>query len=76
MKAAMEKVTQVEIDALYLELDTTFETTLTEARYNQIMDVLLPSLEKFPDARATLRRFGKLEWRERRVARERPVRAA
>ena len=72
----MKKATQVEIDALYLELDTTFDTTLTEARYNQIMDILLPPLERFPDARATLRRFGKLEWRERRVARERPVQAA
>ena len=30
----MKKLTDTEMDALYFELGTTFETTLTEARYN------------------------------------------
>lgn len=48
---------------------------LTEQRYNEILDVLLPNTS-VPDARATLKGFGEPAWRERREARERAVQAA
>jgi len=72
----MKKLTDTEMDALYFELGTTFETTLTEARYNEIMDLLRPTLEDFPDAVGTLEGFGKEVWRERRAARTHPPRAS
>jgi hypothetical protein len=41
--------------------------TLTEARYNEILDALLPSIE-VPDAIAMLEGFGEPDWRKRRFA--------
>jgi hypothetical protein len=70
------KLTYEEISALNDELGMTFNTTLTEARYNEIMDALLPTLEGFPDAQATLKGFGDLEWRKRRAERNQKKTAA
>jgi hypothetical protein len=64
------KLSREEISALNYELGMTFKTTLTEARYNELMDALLPTLEGFPDAQATLAHFGKREWLERRFKNE------
>jgi hypothetical protein len=60
------KLNREEINALNYELGMTFDTTLTEKRYNEIMDALLPTLEGSPEAQATLAHFGKTEWIERR----------
>jgi hypothetical protein len=65
----VKQLTDYEIDALEFELVTTYCTTLTEARYNEIMDALLPTLEGFPDAGATLKSHGSDEWRKRRAER-------
>jgi hypothetical protein len=58
-----------EISALNYELGMTFDTTLTEERFNQILDALLPTLEEFPDAQGTLMGFGEIEWCKRRAER-------
>jgi hypothetical protein len=68
--------TKAEIDAMNFEMDTTFDTTLTEERYNQLLDALLPTLEGFPDAQATLKAFGDLAWRKRRAERNQRKTAA
>jgi hypothetical protein len=49
--------------------------TLTEARYNEILDELLPSIE-VPDAVAMLMGFGEPEWRKRYVERTRRTTSA
>jgi hypothetical protein len=67
----MKQLTKSEIDALTREILLTFDTTLTETRYNHIMDAILPTLEGFPDAQGTLMAFGQLEWRKRRTERNR-----
>jgi hypothetical protein len=69
-------LTDAEIDALDFELGTTFDTTLTEERFNELVDLLLPTLEGFPDAQGTLLGFGKKEWRERRFSRLKATKSA
>jgi hypothetical protein len=52
---------------LEFELVTrSMDDTLTEARYNQILDLLLPTVAESPEAEAMLEGFGELEWQERR----------
>jgi hypothetical protein len=48
---------------------STLKNTLTEQRYNEILDMLLPNISQSPDATAQLKSFGKLEWRQRRSER-------
>ncbi len=43
--------------------------TLTEPRYNEILDVLLPTVADVPEAAATLKACGAPEWKERRFER-------
>lgn len=69
-------LTYEEISALNDELGMTFDTTLTEERYTEIMDALLPRLEGSADAQATLMGFGAYEWRKRYVERIRKQTAA
>jgi hypothetical protein len=45
------------------------EDTLTESRYNEILDVLLPSVSDSPEAAATLKGCGEPEWKQRRFER-------
>jgi nucleoid DNA-binding protein len=71
----MKELTHTEIGALHFELATTFDTTLTEQRYNEIMDLLLPTLQDCPEAQGTLFGFGSLEWRKRRAERNRKTAA-
>jgi nucleoid DNA-binding protein len=70
------KLSPAEINALNYELGMTFDTTLTEQRYNELMDALLPTLEGSPDAQGTLEGFGQLEWRKRRIERNHKTTAA
>jgi hypothetical protein len=69
------KLSREEMDTLSDELLLTCNTTLTEARYNEIMDALLPPLEGFPDAQGTLKAFGHPEWRKRRAEHNRKTAA-
>jgi hypothetical protein len=62
-----EQLTQEQRSALEFELVTSaLDGVLTEERYHQILDALLPTLEGFPEAQATLETFGKQEWQMRR----------
>jgi hypothetical protein len=62
-----QHITMEQQAELEFELATTARKgILTEERYNQIMDALLPPLEGFPEVQATLVTFGKEEWRIRR----------
>jgi hypothetical protein len=70
------KLSPAKIDTLNDEILLTFNTTLTEQRYNELMDALLPTLEGSPDAQGTLEAFGQLEWRKRRIERNRKTTAA
>jgi nucleoid DNA-binding protein len=70
------KLSRAEIDTLNDEILLTFNTTLTEQRYNELMDALLPTLEGSPDAQGTLEGFGQLEWRKRRIERNPKTTAA
>jgi hypothetical protein len=72
----MKPLTHTEIGDLNYELCTTFRTTLTEERFNELMDLLLPTLEGFPDAQGTLLGFGKREWGERRFQRLKATKSA
>jgi uncharacterized protein YggL (DUF469 family) len=61
-----KQLTHAEFDALDFELASTCQTTLTEQRYNEILDAMLPMLEEIPEAQASLTYSGKREWVERR----------
>jgi len=57
---------------LTLELTlNALEGTLTEIRYNEILDILLPDVADCPDAAALLKGFGEPEWKQRRALRSR-----
>jgi nucleoid DNA-binding protein len=64
--------TELEFELVTRALDD----TLTEARYNQILDLLLPTVAESPDAEAMLEGFGQLEWRKRRIERNHKTTAA
>jgi hypothetical protein len=72
----MRQLTHAEIGDLNYEFLTTFDTTLTEERFNELVDLLLPTLEGFPDAQATLLGFGKEEWLDRRFSRLKATKSA
>jgi hypothetical protein len=59
-----------EMNKLERELiKTALDHTLTETRYNEILDILLPTMPDIPEGTATLKSLGKKEWIDRRYKR-------
>jgi hypothetical protein len=72
MMHQIDELTKLEIELVVGAM----KNTLTEERYNEILDILLPTILNSPDTQATLIVCGKQEWQERRFQRLKATKSA